>query len=327
LIADADHHQTRAVSGKRVLILGGAGFIGRHIAQALRPQNEVKIFDNFSRPGSLRSEALAGLEIIKGDIRDYQAVSGAMRDTDLVVHLAGIAGIDTVTRRPLTTMEVNLIGAYNALLAASKASVDRFVYSSSSEVYGPRVYLGKENDMTAQGPVSEPRWGYAVSKLASDFLAHSFYLENGLDTTSVRYFNVYGPGQVGEGAIHNFIISAIRNEPIRIFGSGLQIRAWTYVDDAVTGTILALTSPDAIGKVYNIGNPATACTLVALATRIILLSNSDSPIDFAPLRLADVELRVPDISLAKHELGFSPQVDLEDGLRRTIDYYRRLEIS
>lgn len=309
---------------RRILIIGGAGFIGGHLAEALKNTNRVRILDNFTRTGTFATNPLEGCEVIRGSVLDPPVLERAMKDTDIVFHLAAIAGIFTVTKQPLTTMEINLIGAYNALKAADHARVERFLYSSSSEVYGPRVYLGREDDHTEQGAVSEPRWGYAVSKLAGEFLANSFFLEHGLRTSSVRYFNVYGPRQVGEGAIHNFIVSALKGEPLRIFGTGLQIRAWTYIDDVVRGTLLAATKPEAIGKTYNIGNPATACTLISLANNIIALSGSKSPVSFEPMKLADVELRVPDVSLAKRDLGFESAVDLPEGLRRTIEFYRRV---
>ncbi len=308
---------------RRILIIGGAGFIGGHLAEKLKRDNQVRIFDNFTRSGRFATDPLAGCEVIRGSVLDPSALKHAMKDIDIVLHLAAIAGIFTVTKKPLTTMEINLIGAYNALRAADEARVDRFLYSSSSEVYGPRVYLGKEDDHTEQGSVSEPRWGYAVSKLAGEFLANSFYLERGLKTSSVRYFNVYGPRQVGEGAIHNFIVSALKGDPLRIFGTGLQIRAWTYIDDVVEGTLLAATRPVAVGKTYNIGNPATACTLITLANNVIQLAQSRSTLAFEPMKLADVELRIPDVSLARQDLGFEPTVDLTEGLNRTIEFYRR----
>lgn len=314
----------RPIKNKCVLLIGGAGFIGRHLARILQSHNTVRILDNFSRENEPSSSLLRGCEILRGDVLDFETLTTAIAGVDLVIHLAAISGIHTVTRKPLRTMEVNLIGAYNALRAAAAAEVDRFVFSSTSEVYGPRVYLGKENDMTAQGPVSEPRWGYSVSKLAGEFLAHAFLLERGLKTTSLRYFNVYGPGQVGEGAVHNFVVAALKGDALQIFGSGLQIRAWTYVDDIVDGILLATASENAVGKVYNIGNPATACTIIALANMIVELASSNSRIEFVPLKLADVDLRVPDISLARRELGFRPRVSLEDGLRRTFRFYKEL---
>ncbi len=308
--------------GRRVLIIGGAGFIGSHIAEALREMNDVRIFDNFARSGRASAAALEGCELVRGDVLDAAAVRDATEGMDIVFHLAAIAGIFTVTEKPLTTMQVNLIGAYNAMSAAAEAGVNRFVYVSSSEVYGPRVYLGREDDMTAQGAVNEPRWGYAVSKLAGEFFANAFYLQKGLASTSLRYFNVYGPRQVGEGAVHNFVVAALKTRPVRIYGSGLQIRAWTYIDDALQGTLLAAASDSAPGKTYNIGNPATACTLITLADKVIELAGSTSHIEFEPQKLADVDLRVPDVSLAKRDLGFNPQVGLDEGLRRTIRFYR-----
>ncbi len=175
---------------------------------------------------------------------------------------------------------------------------------------------------TAQGSVGEARWTYAVSKLAGEHLAHSYYDEFGLPTCSLRPFNVYGPGQIGGGAIRAFIETILAGDDLVIHGDGSQIRAWCYVDDLVDALLLVLERPEAVGEVYNIGNPRSVVTVYDLAARIRRLMESDSEITFRPLHYTDVEMRIPNIDKARRELGWAPQVDLDEGLARTIAWYR-----
>jgi UDP-glucose 4-epimerase len=172
------------------------------------------------------------------------------------------------------------------------------------------------------GQVGEARWTYAVSKLAEEHLAIAYHKEQGLPTAVVRPFNVYGPGQVGEGALRNFIQRAIRDEPIEIHGDGTQIRAWCYVDDMVEGVLLALTHPNAVGESFNIGNQRAVTTIYGLASTVVRVLESKSTIGFVRRDYVDVELRVPAVQKASELLGFNAKVDLDEGILRTADYYR-----
>jgi nucleoside-diphosphate-sugar epimerase len=153
-------------------------------------------------------------------------------------------------------------------------------------------------------------------------LAHNYFKQYGLPAVSVRPFNIYGPGQVGEGAIHRFIVQALRHEDITIHNDGSQIRAWCYVDDMVEGLLATLERPEAVGQAFNIGNPRSVVTIHNLASQIVQLSGSRSKLVFTDWNNADVELRIPNIDKARKLLGFEPRVDLEEGLRRTIEWYR-----
>jgi nucleoside-diphosphate-sugar epimerase len=172
------------------------------------------------------------------------------------------------------------------------------------------------------GAVGESRWTYAVSKLATEHLAHNYFKEFGVPAVSIRPFNIYGPRQVGQGAIHAFVVKALRDEDVVIHNDGAQIRAWCYIDDIVDGVILALTKPEAVGEASNIGNPRSVVTVYNLAKEIIRLTNSKSRIRFETVDRADVELRIPSIAKAQRLLGYEPKYDLDAGLLRTIEWYR-----
>jgi UDP-glucose 4-epimerase len=315
-----------SLAGKRVLITGGAGFIGTTLARRLLEANEVIAFDNLHRD-ALSGSGLAdhaGFSFIQGDVLDADAVREAARGVTHIVHAAAIAGVDTVLESPVRTMRVNLIGTYNVLEAAvtAKATVERLIEFSTSEVFGQQAFNVAEGHVTAIGSVGEARWTYAVSKLAGEHMAHAYHAELGLPTVSVRPFNVYGPGQIGGGAIRAFIEAALAGRDLTIHGDGSQIRAWTYVDDMVEGLLLALEHPNAVGESFNIGNARSAVTIFDLATRIKRLTGCPGEIVFQPLHYTDVELRIPNVDKARQLLGFETRVELEEGLEKTIAWYR-----
>jgi len=314
------------LSDKRILLTGGAGFIGTRLATRLVEQNEVVIYDNHHR-NSLKDTGLAAhprIKVIEGDVLDAPAVAEAAKGCNIVVHLAAIAGVDTVLKMPVETLKVNILGTLNVLEAARQAGgVERFVDFSTSEVFGSFAFKVKEGDSTTLGAVGEARWTYAVSKLATEHLSFSYLKQYGLPATSVRPFNIYGPGQVGEGAIHRFIMQALKGERITIHNDGSQIRAWCYVDDMVQGVLKALEVPGSVGHTFNIGNPRSVLTVYQLAQEIVRLSQSTSKIEFIPWQSTEVELRIPNIDKARQVLGYEPTVDLEPGLLRTIEWYRQ----
>jgi UDP-glucose 4-epimerase len=314
------------ISGKTIFITGGAGFIGATLVGWLVDNNHVIAYDNLVR-NSLKDKPYRNhpnLTLIQGDVLDFEHLSQATQGADIIVHCAAIAGIDTVIKSPVTTMRVNMIGSANVLEAASRLPrCDRVVCFSTSEVFGQQAFRSSETDSAVMGKVGEARWTYAVSKLAEEHLAIAYYQEKWLPTTVVRPFNVYGPGQVGEGALKTFVIRALRGEPIEIHGDGTQIRAWCYVDDMVDGVLLAMVHPKAVGESFNIGNQKAVTTIYGLANTVVRVLNSESPIVFTHKDYADVELRIPSVSKARELLGFEAKIDLEEGIRRTAEFYWR----
>ncbi len=313
------------INGKKIFITGGAGFIGTSLAERLAENNEIVLYDNLSR-NTLKYTTLLDLKnvsMINGDVLDSEALTKAMGSVDIVVHAAAIAGIDTVIKSPINTMEVNMIGTANVLRAAQQNKVsDRVLDFSTSEVFGSMAYRVTENMQTISGSAGEARWVYAVSKLAGEHLTHAYFKEHGLPVVTIRPFNVYGPGQTGEGAIQIFIRRALQNEAISIYGDGTQIRAWCYVDDMIEGLMYALESPSALGESFNIGNARAVTTIFGLAETICRVLDSKSEIVFRPPLSADIELRIPETNKAEQLLGFKAKVDLEEGIRRTAAWYR-----
>jgi UDP-glucose 4-epimerase len=315
-----------ALEGKRIFITGGAGFIGSTLIGRLIEKNTIVAYDNLARD-SLKDKAYAShknLTLVKGDVLDFDAVAKSMAGAEIVVHCAAIAGIDTVGRSPVTTLRVNMLGSANVLeAAAAQPKMDRVLCFSTSEIFGRHAFKVQESDNAVVGAVGEPRWTYAVGKLAEEHLALAYWKEKKLPTAVVRPFNVYGPGQIGEGAIRNFIVQAIKDEPITIYGDGTQIRAWCYVDDMVDAVLLGLEKKEAIGESFNIGNERTSVTTIGLAETCVRVLGSKSTITRVPRDGVDVELRIPSAKKSKELLGFEAKVDLEEGIRRTAEGFRK----
>jgi UDP-glucose 4-epimerase len=220
-------------------------------------------------------------------------------------------------------MRVNMIGTANVLEAARELpNLERVIEFSTSEVFGTTAFRADERDSTLIGPVGEARWTYAVSKLAGEHLTKAYHQQFGLPTVTLRPFNIYGPGQVGEGALRTFIKRALLHEVIEIHGDGNQIRAWCYVDDFIDGLMLAIAHPNAVGEAFNIGNARAVITIYGLAQTVVRVLGSKSAIRFTRKDYADVELRVPQVNKARERIGFEAKVDLDEGILRTAEFYR-----
>ncbi|WP_040328495.1 NAD-dependent epimerase/dehydratase family protein [Clostridium ihumii] len=316
------------IKDKRILLTGGAGFIGTRLCDILCKDNNVVLFDNLDRNSIKNTNLLENdnVTLIKGDILNSEDLKKCVNEfkPNIVIHLAAVAGIDTVIKNPVKTMKVNMVGTYNLLeaLTSNLDNLEKVIDFSTSEVFGTYAYKVNESSSTNLAPVGEARWTYSVSKLAAEHLSHAYYKEYNMPIVTVRPFNVYGPGQVGEGAIHQFVKRAINNEEIQIHGDGDQIRSWCYIDDFVQGIMLCLEKSESIGNAFNIGNPKGTITIGMLAQLVKSISNSNSNIKYVDKNYVDVELRIPSIDKAKEILGFNPEYDLNAGLMKTIEWYR-----
>jgi UDP-glucose 4-epimerase len=314
------------LEGKRIFITGGAGFIATTLARTLVERNEIVAADNMHRD-ALSGTPLAdhpNFTLHQADVLDADTVRELARGATHIVHCAAIAGVDTVLESPVRTMRVNVIGTYNMLEAAvgTLDSLERFIDFSTSEVFGTHAFRVEEGQVSTIGSVGEARWTYAVSKLAGEHMAHAYHDELGLPAVTVHPFNVFGPGQIGGGAIRAFIENALAGRDLVIHGDGSQIRAWCYVDDMVEALLLALEHPNAVGESFNVGNARSAVTIYDLALRIKRLTGVEAELVFQPLHYSDVELRIPNVDKARTLLGFEAKVELDEGLERTIAWYR-----
>lgn len=302
------------------LVTGGAGFIGSHIAQRLIAMGErVRVLDNFSFG---KQENLRGLEdkveVIFGDLLDPGVVQKAMERVEVVFHQAALRSVPFSVENPALVNRVNVEGTVNVLVAARDAGVRRVVYASSSSVYGSSTVLPK-NEQQTPSPISP----YAVSKLSGEYYCRVFTELYGLETVSLRYFNVFGPRQDPESqyaaVIPRFIHWALRDEPLEVHGDGRQSRDFTYIDNVVSANLQAARSPDGVGGVFNIGQ-GKAYTLLDLIDLLERLLGEELQVFHIAVRPGDVRHTLADISAAEHSLHYQPPVSFEEGMVRTVEY-------
>ncbi|MEI8062541.1 MAG: GDP-mannose 4,6-dehydratase [Verrucomicrobiota bacterium] len=314
---------------KRILITGGAGFIGSHLAEALTADgNDVVVIDDLST-GSLVN--IAGLEqrpnfrFIQASIRDAGALAQAMESADFVYHLAAAVGVELVVKSPVYTIEDNVRGTEDVLAAAARTGCGVLV-TSTSEVYGKSERdCFREDDDLLIGPPTFSRWSYACSKLLDEFLALAYYREKQLPVTIVRLFNTVGQRQTGRYGmvVPRFAQAAVRGEPITIYGDGRQTRCFCHVSDVVRALVVLPQQPQAIGQVFNIGSTEEV-SIHDLAQRVQVLSESRSELrrlsyDEAYMKgFEDLRRRVPSIAKIKQLIGWQPTKNLDEILRLVI---------
>jgi|WetSurSiteA1Bulk_404760.scaffolds.fasta_scaffold12270_2 UDP-glucuronate decarboxylase len=311
----------------RIFLTGGTGFIATSLVSKLKDENEILVYDNFERNAfeTTNLKECQTLICVKGDVLDYDRLEDNLVNFDphIVLHLASIAGVDNVINRPTQTMKVNMIGTYNVLdICCKLENLEQFFNFSTSEVYGSYSYRLGEDEKTTMGVIGEARWAYSVSKLAGEHLAFSFFKEKNLPVVSIRPFNVYGPMQVGQSAIQEFIKRAVKDEDIIIHGDGSQIRSWCYIDDAIDLLLRCLGNTSVIGHVFNMGNPKATVTILDLAKKVIEVTDSKSIIVPVDSPWVDVELRIPNIEKARKLLFYEPKVSLENGILKTAEWWR-----
>ncbi len=328
------------MKANRYLVTGGAGFIGSHIVEKLLKEGHfVRVLDNFSS-GKLSNLSFANqrlsknrdcprslgtvpvFELVKGDIRDYKVCEKSCKGIDYVIHQAALRSVPKSLVDPYSYNDVNINGTLNMLRAACKAKAKRFVFASSSSVYGDTdKFPEKESELPL---LISP---YALSKLAGEYYCRIFSEIYNLETVSLRYFNVFGPRQALDDeyavVIPKFITCILNNQKPPIFGNGRQSRDFTYVDNIVLANLLAAGTPKIKCEVFNVANGKdnTVLDLTRLINKI--LGKKIKP-EFLPKRPGDVFKTLADISQIKKKLGFKPLVSFEEGLRRTIEYFKEI---
>ncbi|MCK4248903.1 MAG: SDR family oxidoreductase [Candidatus Omnitrophica bacterium] len=313
---------------KTFLVTGGAGFIGSNIVEALIKSgcNKVRVVDNFFAGTKENLDPfLDKIELIEGDIRDKSFMEEICDGVDIILHQAALCSVPRSIDDPVSSNDVNVAGTLNLLVAARKGGVKRVVYASSSSVYGDTPSLPKKEDQRPE-PVSP----YAVSKLAAEYYCQVFSGIYGLETVSLRYFNVFGPRQDPHSkyaaVVPNFISAILKGRPPKIHGDGKQSRDFTYIDNVVQANLKAAAAPasDVMGRVFNI-----ACgeqhTVLEITETIMAITGGKIKPEFIPLRQGDVLHSLADISGAKEDLGYKPGIGFRDGLKKTVEWFHSLK--
>jgi nucleoside-diphosphate-sugar epimerase len=305
------------------LVTGGGGFIGSNLARALASQGEhVRVLDNFATG---REQNLAGLEgkidLIRGDIRDADTVLRAMNGADYVLHQAALPSVPRSIEKPVEANDVNVNGTLVLLEAARKTAIKRFVFAASSSAYGETPTLPKVETM-APDPLSP----YATTKLAGESYLKVYFTCYGLETVSLRYFNVFGPHQDPQSqyaaVIPRFVTAALENRQPTIYGDGLQSRDFCHIENAIQANLLACTAPEAPGKVFNVAC-GVRTTLLDVLDRLTAIVGHKVTAIHEPSRPGDIKHSLADISRARDVLGYNAPVSFEEGLARTVDWYRK----
>ena len=307
---------------QRVLVTGGAGFIGSHIVDRLVSDGyDVGVLDNISTGNlsNIDSRVISKIQTFEIDISDYPLVGDVVRHYEAIIHEAALVSVTRSVEDPLTTNTVNITGTLNLLKAAVDFGIKRFIYASSSSVYGETATLPKIETMSTL-PISP----YAVSKMAAENYCKAFAKVYGLHTISLRYFNVYGPRQKAgmySGVIPTFVKRAMDGKAPIIYGDGLQVRDFTYVQDVVQANVLALTRPTREGEVYNVG-AGNKITITELAEEVLRLAGKSylEPIH-EPERKGDIRESYADITKARRDLGFEPKFTIREGLPNVFEWF------
>jgi nucleoside-diphosphate-sugar epimerase len=314
------------IRNKSILITGGAGFIGSTLAERLANHNEVVLLDRFFRDQPVAFTALRenpNVRMVEADILEGVQVVDLAKHADIVIHAAAIVGVGRVCSYPRETLETNFTGTSRILKALEKSSrLERFIYFSTSEVFGVNSFRVNEDTPTAVGPAAEARWSYAIAKLAGEHLVKAYHRQAGMPVVTVRPFNVFGPRRLGAHAILGFALNSLMGNPIEVHGDGSQIRSWCYIEDFCDAIIEMLARPNAVGEDFNIGNPQNTLTVLQLAREILNVTGRPVPIELIDSPFPDIEIRVPSLDKARLILGYRPTYDLRRSLELTIDWYR-----
>ena len=318
--------ESREIKNKRVLITGGAGFIGSSLAERLANNNQITLLDRFfeNQPAAFTSlSSNPNVRMVEADILEEASIRDLAMEADIVIHAAAIVGVGRVCTYPRETLETNFSGTSLILKALEKNShLERFVYFSTSEVFGVNSFRVSEDTPTAVGSATEARWSYAIAKLAGEHLVKAYHRQVGMPVTTVRPFNVFGPRRLGAHAILGFALNALTGVPLEIHGDGSQIRSWCYIEDFCDAILEMVARPKAVGEDFNIGNPQNTLTILQLAQEIVHMAGSSAPIILVKSPFPDIEIRVPSLGKALELLDYRPKYDLRRSLQLTLDWYR-----
>ena len=303
------------------VVTGGAGFIGSHLVEALLARGErVRVVDSLITGHRRNLDPFPDVEFVHGDLADPEVARRGIAGADYVLHQAAIPSVPRSVQDPVTSNRANIDATLNVLVAARDAGVKRVVYAASSSAYGNAAALPKREDMP-----TEPLSPYALQKLVGEQYMKLFTALYGLETVSIRYFNVFGPRQDPSspysGVISLFITALLEGRPPKIYGDGEQTRDFTYVANVVDGVLKACTAPDASGQVINVATGGRV-SLNELFRTLRTIIGADVEPEYAPPRAGDVRDSQADISRARAILGYEPVVPFEEGLRRTVEWYR-----
>ncbi|HTS38098.1 MAG TPA: NAD-dependent epimerase/dehydratase family protein [Candidatus Solibacter sp.] len=314
------------LQNRTILITGGAGFIGSSLAERLAEDNEIILFDRAFHNQPIAFSPLyrnPKVRKIEGDILDENALRDIAREANIVVHAAAIVGVEKVCTYPKETLETNFVGVLRILKALEKSvRLERFLYFSTSEVFGVNSFRVNEGTPAAIGSATEARWSYAIAKLAGEHLVKAYHRQTGMPVATVRPFNVFGPRRLGAHAILSFVQKSFQGVPIQVHGDGLQLRSWCYIEDFCDALIEILSRTKAIGEDFNIGNPQNTITVLELARLVAELTGSAAPIELVESHCPDIEVRVPSLEKARQILDYQPSYDLRRGLKLTVNWYR-----
>ncbi len=312
----------------RALVTGGAGFIGSHIASALASDGmRVRVLDDLSTGHRENIDEIGGdVDFIQGSVADEELLNKALENVELVFHEAAIPSVPRSVEAPRQTHIASVDGTFSLLVAARDRGVRRVVYAASSSAYGDQPTLPKSEEMRP-----DPLSPYAVAKLVGEYYCRAFTRVYGLETVSLRYFNVFGPrqdpGSQYSGVVSRFISSLLSNERPVIYGDGEQSRDFTYIDNVVFANLNAGSAKEASGKVINVANGQRITLNQLLAELKELTGKQDVTAEYLEPRVGDVRHSLADITMARELLGYESKVDLREGLQRTIDWWKTSRFS
>lgn len=313
------------MENKKILIIGGCGFIGSAIISRYYKNNKIVVLDACPLENSsleLRNLPMNNITYIQGDATDINVVTSLDKDFDYIIHASAILGIRKVVIESINTIMTNINSCYNALeLATKQEHLSKFLTFSTSEIYGINAQKPSEEEPAIIEQANEGRWCYAASKTLSEHLVFGYHREKNIPIVIIRPFNVFGEYRKGSNAMTKFINKAIKDEDIYIDGDGQQVRAWCYIEDFIDGLVAAIES-EYNAEVFNLGNPKNEITIEELAKKVVQISNSKSKIIITNSTEPDVKFRSVCIDKAQNLLGYNPKITVDYGIEKVHNWVR-----